>query len=313
MMANTPEEFYRVRDLGVSNLLALRGISGSGKSTYARELKAQGWVVVSRDDIRETMFRDYQSVDEDVVTVVQDAAIRAALKAGRRVVVDDTNIRVKYLKRFVKIAQDAGALFEVKQFDCDANEAIKRVEKRFMDGGRNVPEMVIRKQAQGLKSSKLDWNELYDQGPTFEPYERPAGKPWAILVDVDGTLAHNDGHRGWYDYEKVYGDIVKEDIAEIVRTYAEGGYHKVIIMSGRDDVCQDETARWLTDNGIPFDEIHMRKTGDQRKDSIVKMELFDEFVRDNYRVEFVLDDRNQVVEAWRGIGLTCLQVAPGDF
>lgn len=147
----------------------------------------------------------------------------------------------------------------------------------------------------------------------MELYTRPEGMPWAILVDVDGTLAHNDGHRSVYDYSKVYDDKVKEDIAEIVRTYAAGGYHRIIIMSGREDSCEDETARWLTDNDIPWNEIHMRKTGDHRKDSIVKLELFDKFVRNNYRVEFVLDDRDQVVEAWRSIGLTCLQVAPGAF
>ena len=57
----------------------------------------------------------------------------------------------------------------------------------------------------------------------------------------------------------------------------------------------------------------MRKTGDFRKDSIVKKELFDENVRGKYNIEFVLDDRNQVVEMWRSIGLVCLQVADGNF
>ena len=33
----------------------------------------------------------------------------------------------------------------------------------------------------------------------------------------------------------------------------------------------------------------------------------------NYNVKFVLDDRNRVVEMWRSLGLTCLQVADGDF
>jgi hypothetical protein len=36
-------------------------------------------------------------------------------------------------------------------------------------------------------------------------------------------------------------------------------------------------------------------------------------VRDNFDVQFVLDDRDQVVEMWRAMGLTCLQVAPGNF
>lgn len=288
----------------------MRGISGSGKSTYVETLKNEGWTVVSRDAIRETVFKDYASVDEDAVTAIQDNMIDALLKAGRNVVIDDTNIRLKYLKRFAEIAAKHNAGFDVKQFDIDPSMAIWRVQERARQGGRHVPPEVILKQAQGLKSSKVDMEELYV--PAFEPYVRPAGKPWAILVDIDGTLAHNDGHRSFYDYTKVYDDQVKREIAGIVELYHRHG-HKIIIMSGRDDNCQEETARWLKDNEIHFDEIHMRKTGDQRKDSIVKIELFDEFVRNQYRVEFVLDDRQQVVDAWRSIGLTCLQVAPGDF
>jgi len=57
----------------------------------------------------------------------------------------------------------------------------------------------------------------------------------------------------------------------------------------------------------------MRKTGDSRKDSIVKREIFEEHIKGKYRIQFVLDDRNQVVEMWRQLGLTCLQVAEGDF
>jgi len=293
----------------MSKVLALRGISGSGKSTYAAELKAQGWAVVSRDAIREAIFKDYQSVDEDAVTVIQDASIDALLRAGRNVVIDDTNIRVKYLKRFAELAAKHNATFDIKQFDIDVNLAYNRVLARAINGGRDVPEGVIRKQAQGLKASKINMSELYV--PEFEPYERDYDSPLAILVDIDGTLAHNDGHRSFYDYSRVYDDKVKYEIAGIVKRYMPT--HRVIIMSGRDDSSLDETRRWLDDNRIDYDEIHMRKTGDQRKDSIVKMELFDEFVRGQYDVDFVLDDRQQVVDAWRSIGLTCLQVAPGDF
>lgn len=57
----------------------------------------------------------------------------------------------------------------------------------------------------------------------------------------------------------------------------------------------------------------MRPEGDKRKDSIVKAELFDKHIKDNYAVDFVLDDRNQVVKMWRDMGLKCLQVAPGEF
>lgn len=295
----------------MSKLLALRGISGSGKSTYARELKAQNWVVVSRDDIRETMFKDYQSVDEDVVTLIEDTAIAASLRAGRNVVVDDTNIRLKYLKRFAEIALKCNATFDVKQFDMDVAEACRRVGVRAAEGGRLVPATVIQKQAQGLKSAKVNMQELFD-APAFEPYETPVDGIKAIIVDVDGTIAHNDGHRGWYDYSLVSGDKVQEKVAQVVRWAKLAGF-EIIIMSGRDDECQDDTIDWLDTNEIPWDHIHMRKTGDQRKDSIVKIELFDQHVRDKFDIQFCLDDRNQVVDAWRSIGLTVFQVAEGNF
>lgn len=57
----------------------------------------------------------------------------------------------------------------------------------------------------------------------------------------------------------------------------------------------------------------MRPEGNNEKDSIIKRRMFDEYIRGKYYVDFVLDDRNQVVEMWRNMGLTCLQVAEGDF
>ena len=45
----------------------------------------------------------------------------------------------------------------------------------------------------------------------------------------------------------------------------------------------------------------------------MKLELFDRHVRDSYDVRYVLDDRQQVVDAWRSIGLTVFQVAEGNF
>jgi hypothetical protein len=57
----------------------------------------------------------------------------------------------------------------------------------------------------------------------------------------------------------------------------------------------------------------MRKYGDFRQDSIVKREIYERFIAPDYDILCVLDDRNSVVSMWREIGLTCLQVAEGDF
>jgi hypothetical protein len=57
----------------------------------------------------------------------------------------------------------------------------------------------------------------------------------------------------------------------------------------------------------------MREYGDQRKDSIVKAEIFDQEIRGRYHVVAVFDDRDQVVRMWRSLGLTVFQVAEGNF
>ncbi len=57
----------------------------------------------------------------------------------------------------------------------------------------------------------------------------------------------------------------------------------------------------------------MRQEGDTRKDVLVKQEIYEREIKGRYNVLFVLDDRQQVVDGWRALGLTVFQVAPGDF
>ena len=57
----------------------------------------------------------------------------------------------------------------------------------------------------------------------------------------------------------------------------------------------------------------MRTAGDTRKDAVVKAELYEEHVEGRYNVVAVIDDRKRVVDLRRSLGLTCLQVAEGDF
>ena len=56
----------------------------------------------------------------------------------------------------------------------------------------------------------------------------------------------------------------------------------------------------------------MRAAGDNRKDTIVKRELYMNHIQGRYRVFCVLDDRPSVVRMWRAeLGLTVFAVAPG--
>lgn len=134
-------------------------------------------------------------------------------------------------------------------------------------------------------------------------------KPKAIICDIDGTLAHNTG-RGWYDYELLHTDDVDEVVYDILDRYADD--HDILIVTGRSDDCRDVTLEWFKENDIPVDKMFMRKTGDERQDSVVKQQIFDTHIRGKYDVSFVLEDRNGVVDMWRKNKLKCLQVERAD-
>lgn len=77
-------------------IYASRGLPGSGKTTAALKFIKNNPTIyrVNRDTIRLMLFGEYwgSGVDENMVTFVQYAIIDAALRAGRDVYVDDTNL-----------------------------------------------------------------------------------------------------------------------------------------------------------------------------------------------------------------------------
>ena len=57
----------------------------------------------------------------------------------------------------------------------------------------------------------------------------------------------------------------------------------------------------------------MRDRGDHRKDAIVKKEKYEQFIKDDYNVVCVFEDRDQCVDMWRELGLLCCQVYKGEY
>lgn len=140
----------------------------------------------------------------------------------------------------------------------------------------------------------------------------PAGLPRAFVVDIDGTTAIR-GDRGIYDYSKVHLDRPNEPVVDVLRSLAATGRYRFVFVSGREDACAQQTREWLREHVLEPDALFMRSAGDYRGDDVVKRELFDAHIRGVYEVVAVFDDRDRVVRMWRGLGLTCLQVAEGDF
>ena len=312
----------------MTTLTCMRGYSGSGKTTLARSYADSGSkaVIVGRDFIRDMLFDQFYGMckpdneREEMVTTAQQAQVRALLKSGVNVIVDDTNLAARYLKVFAKIASETGADFNIQDMRTPLVECIRRDDMRRNVGRRYVGEEVIRRQAKRFPMDK--WPKVEDirvQPIVVEPYEPPDYLlPACIIVDIDGTLAHMTG-RSPYDYSRVGTDVVDPVVKRVVNEHFDSLEYTVFIVSGRDDTCREETAKWLAVNDISYDRLLMRPTdavdsnGQKLPDWIVKLNLFNQHIRGQYAPHFVMDDRNQVVEMWRKLGLKVFQVAEGDF
>jgi hypothetical protein len=130
----------------------------------------------------------------------------------------------------------------------------------------------------------------------------------AIITDLDGTLFHMNG-REFSEWSEVGTDIANPIIKGIVNLEAQNGTY-IFATSGRDDECATPTAFSLHENDIHYDELLMRDHRDPRPDIMVKYDLFMKHIFGKKFVKYVLDDRQQVVDLWRKLGIVCLQVAP---
>jgi predicted kinase len=289
----------------MKKVIMMRGLPGSGKSTYAKSLLAETPNVykrINRDELRAMFDNSYWSKgNEKYVKQVRDLLIIKALEEGKHVIVDDTNLATsnethirQMIEAFNKANNDTVQV-ELVEFDTPLEECIARDAKR--------PKPVGAKRIREMHRQHYAAKNTIEQDETL---------PKAIICDLDGTLALLNG-RNPFDAAKCEDDILNKPVAKVLKTFQDLGY-KILFLSGRKEEHKPHTLRWLAQNNITFDMIELRKTDDGRMDAIVKKELFETHIAHKYYVEFVLDDRNQVVDLWRNeLGLTCFQVNYGDF
>lgn len=141
---------------------------------------------------------------------------------------------------------------------------------------------------------------------------RPIPKIDAYIVDVDGTIAIPAG-RGVYQFELAGFDLPNRPVVDLVNMIAEWSGQKIIITTGRQEKFRKVTEQWLDKYILVYDMLLMRQDGDTRPDWQVKRDMYEDIIEPTYAINGVFDDRQQVVDMWRRFGLTCFQVAPGNF
>lgn len=291
------------------------GCPGSGKSTWAREFIAKnpGYYNINRDDYRQSIMgheeRDeykYTKKKESIVTYMQHDAANMILcqDAVKGVIISDTNLNPERRKVWEEFAKELGHQIEYKVFDVPWIELVKRNAKR---GTKAVPIDVLR----SMYSHMREYLGL-------PVYEGTPGKPKAVIFDLDGTLALHVA-RGPFELDKLSTDAPNEMVVQYARLLHREGY-TIITVSGRESGTKenlreyfDATMAWMDKHEIPWNFHFQREALDSRKDDIVKEEIFWNKIAPNFDVKLAVDDRTQVVEMWRRIGVECFQVAHGDF
>ena len=307
----------------MSKIVVTRGLPGAGKSRWAREMCAlfKGCVQSERDELRYLLTGAYYTGDQELeerVTRLQEGLVRRFLKEDLTVIISDTHLPDRSVKKWLKLGHELGVSVVVEDFrDVPLGTCIFNNAGRGTDGGKYVdPDVIVDKYDRFIKGRDLRKEVTYTPSTKvkIEPYVQPTVVYHrAYLVDVDGTLAHKHPDRDIYDGSKAHLDTLNKDVARLVDTLSYEGA-KIIVMTGRSEDHRQVTADWLSAQDVCFDELYCRPSGDTRPDYIVKHELFQKHVAPKqYSILGVLDDRNSVVAMWRELGLTCFQVAEGNF
>lgn len=293
------------------------GCSGSGKTRRAQEYVEQGYVKLERDELRLAHIGvppgvnlwsvwKKNNTNESAIQKAWEGRFTVLTTTQRDIVFSDHNLEQPYRDELVARLKDVGYTVSVDVVgqDLGLDELWKRDEQRLHTVGRAV----IAQQYQMFR-------EMF---PRYQLRDT-TDKPKAVIFDIDGTLAHWEGIRYPYDYEKV-----DQDAADAVVWAALIGQvlldRQIIVMSGRDSCCRKLTTEWLEKYyyltisimsldqraGLDFDsrvQIHMRPEGDQRPDVEIKHELFMEHVDGRYDIQAVFDDRPKVCRGWYDLGL----------
>lgn len=136
-----------------------------------------------------------------------------------------------------------------------------------------------------------------------------------IIVDIDGTVADNN-HRVHHlqktpkDWDAFYAEMDKDTPIQYVIDLVKVLRNKYLIFffSGRPDNYRETTLAWFGKTHLWPDELYMRKAGDHRPDTTIKLEFLKTIHGRGNEPLFAIDDRPEVVHMWRNNGVPCFAV-----
>lgn len=136
-------------------------------------------------------------------------------------------------------------------------------------------------------------------------------KPEAVLFDRDGTTFRIDRSLPDSGYWAAFNGLIRFDspvpeIVALTRAIKPGVVR--IMCTGREEKYRTAIRDSLAKHGCEIDILLMRRTGDSRRDDVVKREIWDRAIAPNFDVKFAVDDRPMVCDMWEEIGVPLMRV-----
>ena len=170
-----------------------------------------------------------------------------------------------------------------------------------------------------------------------------------VIFDIDGTLADIEHRRHFVEGKKkdfdsfnaaMVNDTPNAPIVDLM-WMCEDAAKQIIFCTGRMEQYREVTRNFLLDDceveeflSLVMDkhrhkpkyrrmvedtlDVFLMMRPDERRhdpDHQIKQEMLDDILKtvDKSNILYAVDDRQRVVDMWRSNGLTCLQVAEGNF
>lgn len=143
----------------------------------------------------------------------------------------------------------------------------------------------------------------------------------AVIVDMDGTLVNVASIRhhvrkpaGEKNFDAFHAESIDCPPNQQAIDYCTKHFHQgdtIIVATGREQKWYDVSFKWcLANMPCPFDgPFHARENGDRHSDVVLKKQLY-HYLDRNYDIRGAIDDRPEIVQLWRSLGLE-VELVPG--
>ena len=296
-----------------------RGFPASGKSTYAQRLVDEnGFREVNSDEIRALMGFPAVGTEDQEITVnsIKETLIAAHATEGNSIVVSDTNLVARHLKKLIAFCESKGYEIELVDFQPELHTLIKRDSRREKSVGEDVIRMLWGKypyKEWKTLTELQEENKRSADSAVFTPVKQDPSLPPAVVVDVDSTLAR-PAHRDPLDDTRLETDEPNRNITSLVKALSTN--HTIIVLTGRREQHYDITSWWLDAHNVPYTELRMRGDSDDRRDTVFKRQHLEE-ITERYHIRYWIEDRRRVVDMVRAslpdTPTVCLQVVDGNY